>query len=100
MIRVHCGNLVTVNDSYGPPYPNMECGNLVTVNDLWSPIPYMGCRNLVTVNYSYGPPLPYMEQVSYGPPTHVRYHFSGQLIERGPLRVLINSRRNISMDSW
>ena len=24
MIRVHCGNLVTVNDSYGPPIPYME----------------------------------------------------------------------------
>ena len=33
----HCGNLVTVNDSYGPPIPFMECRNLVTLNDLWSP---------------------------------------------------------------
>ena len=24
MIRVHCRNLVTVNDSYGPPIPYME----------------------------------------------------------------------------
>ena len=56
MIRVHCWNLVTVNDSYVPPIPYMECGNLVAVNDSYGPlIPYMECGNLVTVNDSYAP---------------------------------------------
>ena len=48
-----------VNDSYGPPTPDMECGNLVTVNDFYGrPIPYM--EYVSDVNDSYGPPIPYM----------------------------------------
>ena len=55
MIRVHFRNLVTVNHLWSP-IPYMECRNLVTVNDSYGPpIPYMECGNLVTVNDSYGP---------------------------------------------
>ena len=63
MIRVHCGNLVTVNDSCGPPYLIWNWYLMV------SP-PYIE-------QVSYGPttciiwwsPLSYIEHVSYGPPT-------------------------------
>ena len=78
---MQCGNLVTVNDSYGSPIPYMEYGNLVTVNDsygahtlygIWEPcnwvLPHvqydffrtMQCGNLVTVNDLWLP-IPHME---------------------------------------
>ena len=60
---MECRNLVTFNDSYGPPIPYMECGNLVMgspymYNMIWMwepcncqwlmvPIPYMEYGNLV-----------------------------------------------------
>ena len=76
---MECRNIVTVNDSYGPPYliwkepcnwvppphpqmydmilfRTMQSRNLVTVNDLWSPIPYTECSNLVTANDLWFPP--------------------------------------------
>ena len=75
IIRVHCRNLVSVKDLWSP-IPYMECGNLVTVNDSYGPpILYMEFGDLVTVNYSHGPPIPCMEyrnlvtvDASYDPP--------------------------------
>ena len=51
-----------VNSSYVLPIPYMECRNIVTVNDSYGPptctiwfFRTMDCGNLVTVNDSYGP---------------------------------------------
>ena len=77
MIGFKYGNLVTVNDSYGPTYliwnvgtlqrsmilmvpiPYMECGNLVTINAWWCPIHYVECGNFVTINGLWSPWTPY-----------------------------------------
>ena len=91
MIRVHCGNLVTVNDSYDPPYliwnwylmvPPYHIQNRYHI----APHVFMVPPTMYDLMVS---PLPYIEQVSYGPPTCMYGHptckiwfFSGQLQKR------------------
>ena len=57
---IECGNLITVNDLYGPP---CHIWNVEPCHSQWllcSPILYNECGNLITVNNSYGPSIPYM----------------------------------------
>ena len=80
---MECGNLVPINDSYGPPIPYLECGNLVPVSDSYGPPYLIWNRYLMPMTlkvphtvYGIGiswSPLPYMEQVSYGLPPYVQY---------------------------
>ena len=66
-----------INYSYGPP------STLYGIGICWSPLTLYG-TGIVWSSHMYDlmAPLPYMEQVSYGPPPHVQYDFSGQLRKR------------------
>ena len=58
----------------------VHCRNLVTVNDLW--FPHMECRNLITFSDSYGPPYLIRNRYLMAFPTCMIWFFSGQLWKR------------------